>query len=223
MSLEYSIERLVTLTDEHVKEIADLTAQAFAGDLAWTTLVGGDMSLNTEYCKAELRAAALEGFVYILTIEREGKKKIASWICFFPAGRKLFETEAQRELGFTDLFKKMKPEIQDWYKITYAKYAEEIFSQVFTKEEQKRSHWCHTLATLPEFQNRGYATALVNIAYQKVKESKEEGAFLALIALTTKNVNTSISMGFKDIGEKECPFPNGETLNTHVLIRKPRV
>ena len=141
MSLEYSIERLVTLTgsyyffyhttsqwllnsslplDEHVKEIADLTAQAFAGgvwrsvnldqcwlwgaDLAWTTLVGGDMSLNTEYCKAELRAAALEGFVYTLTIEREGKKKIASWICFFPAGRKLFETQVFFFGTFIDSF-----------------------------------------------------------------------------------------------------------------------
>jgi hypothetical protein len=81
----YSIERLVILTGSYILEYTyrlqrngDLTAQAFevcdaqlistsvdlGADLACMTLVGGDMSLNTEYCKAELRAAISEGYVY---------------------------------------------------------------------------------------------------------------------------------------------------------------
>ena len=56
-------------------------------------MIGGDWSLNTEYCGAVLRAAILEGEVYILTIERGGKKEIASWIVLFPPGRALFGTQ----------------------------------------------------------------------------------------------------------------------------------
>ena len=62
-------------------------------DIAWITLIGGDESLNTEYCEAVLRAAILEGHVYILTIEREQKKEIASWAVFFPPCYSLFGTQ----------------------------------------------------------------------------------------------------------------------------------
>ena len=97
-------------------------------------MLGEDLSLSTEYFNALLRAAILEGEVYILTVERGGKKEIASWATFFPPGCALFETqvflltfisipkltkslcsEAQRKLGFDEFFKKLKPEIQDWY------------------------------------------------------------------------------------------------------------
>ena len=56
-------------------------------------MIGGDWSLNIEYCRAVLRAAMLEGEVYILTIEREGKREIASWTVLFPPGRALFGTQ----------------------------------------------------------------------------------------------------------------------------------
>ena len=54
---------------------------------------GGDWSLNTEYSNALVRAAILEGEVYVLKIERGGKMEIASWAAFFPPGIGLFETQ----------------------------------------------------------------------------------------------------------------------------------
>ena len=69
------------------------TSVDFGLDVAWTTLIGGDWSLNIEYCDAVLRAAILEGEVYILTIERGGKREIASWATLFPPGRALFGTQ----------------------------------------------------------------------------------------------------------------------------------
>jgi len=112
--LEYQIERLETLSNEHLAQIANLNAQAFAGDIAWTTMIGGDWTLNTEYSNAILRATILEGELYILTIAKGEKREIASWAAWFPPGRSLFSTEAQRALGFNDLFNKLKPEVQDW-------------------------------------------------------------------------------------------------------------
>ena len=53
----------------------------------------GDLSLNTEYSNAILRAAILEGEVYVLKIERGGKMEIASWAGYFPPGRMLFATQ----------------------------------------------------------------------------------------------------------------------------------
>ena len=56
-------------------------------------LTGGDRSMNMAYCSAILRAAILEGEVYILTIERGGRREIASWVVWFPPGRSLFGTQ----------------------------------------------------------------------------------------------------------------------------------
>ena len=56
-------------------------------------MLGGDWSLNTEFCGAVLRATILEGEVYIITIERGGKREIASWAALFPPGRSLFGTQ----------------------------------------------------------------------------------------------------------------------------------
>ena len=56
-------------------------------------MIGGDWSLNTEYCSAILRAAILEGEVYVLSIERGGKMVIASWVVYFPPGSFLFGTQ----------------------------------------------------------------------------------------------------------------------------------
>jgi hypothetical protein len=56
-------------------------------------MLGDDLSLSTEYCNAVLRAAILEGEVYILTIERGAKREIATWAVFFPPGCALFGTQ----------------------------------------------------------------------------------------------------------------------------------
>ena len=56
-------------------------------------MLGGDWRLNTEYCSAILRAAILEGEVYILSVERGRKREIASWAVFFPPGSFLFGTQ----------------------------------------------------------------------------------------------------------------------------------
>jgi hypothetical protein len=96
-------------------------------------MIGEDWNLNIEYCNALLRAAILEGEVYILIIDKGEKREIASWTVWFPPGRTLFGTqvfstfvnsfsrltkflgsEAQRALGFNDFFQKMKPEGRDW-------------------------------------------------------------------------------------------------------------
>jgi len=218
--LEYLIERLETLSNEHLKEIADLNAQAFAGDVAWSTLLGEDWSLNTEYCNAVLRASILEGEVYILTIERGGKREIASWAVLFPPGRVLFGTEAQRALGFNDYFKKIKPELQDWMTNTFPKYVAKFRDEVFTKEEQRLHWWCSYLATRPDLQSNGFATALMNIGYQKAKRTKELGTFLGLMTQTDENVNKYTSMGFKKIGETEFPLLRGDVCIS-MMMRKP--
>ena len=64
--------------------------------------MGGDWSLNIEYCNAVLRAAILEGEVYIITIERGGKREIASWAVWFAPGRSLFGTQVS--CSFVDSF-----------------------------------------------------------------------------------------------------------------------
>jgi len=221
--MEYSIERLETLSNEHLMEIADLTTKAFAGDVSYAVMLGDDLSLSTEYCNALLRAAILEGEVYILTIEKGGKREIATWAVFYPPGCALFGTEAQRKLGFNEFFKKLKPEVQDWYTNTYPKYIAEFADKVFTKEEQKLFWWCYTLATRPDLQRKGFGTALINVGYQKAEKTKELGTFLGLGTLT-KNVNTYISMGFKEVGKMECQLPRGHSMpsmSTHAMIRKP--
>lgn len=91
------LKKSLTSALKHLLEVCDAQlipiSVDFGLDVAWTTLIGGDWSLNIEYCNAVLRAAILEGEVYILTVEKEGKREIASWAVLFPPGRALLRTQ----------------------------------------------------------------------------------------------------------------------------------
>jgi len=218
--LAYSIERLERLSDEHLKEIADLTAQAFAGDIEWLTEIGGDLAFQTEYCNAALRATVLEGELYILTTGLGEKREIASWVSWFPPGNGLFATEAQRALGYTKLSKKFTPEVKEWRKKTYPMIGK-LVNEVFTAKERSLQWWCSILATRPDYQGNGFATALMDIGYQKAKKTKELGTFVGLMTQTEENVNKYTSMGFEKIGGIDhMPVPGGIT-SIHVMVRRP--
>ena len=66
--------------------------------MTYEVMLGGDLSQSIDYFNAVLRAAILEGEVYILTVERGGKKEIASWAAFFPPGCSLFGTQVSLHL-----------------------------------------------------------------------------------------------------------------------------
>ncbi|KAK7026521.1 hypothetical protein VNI00_015601 [Paramarasmius palmivorus] len=143
-----------------------------ATDLSMKVMLGGDLTLVPDLGRAMIRATLLEGCMYAV-------KGDSGDIC--PArGKELtLDSEAQRAVGFNDLFKKFSAEQQQWFiktvKSAHFSYPEARKNHVetlFTDEERLKRWWCASLVTDPDHQGRGYGKAIVNTLHKKASESK---------------------------------------------------
>ncbi|KAF8523044.1 hypothetical protein JB92DRAFT_2595079, partial [Gautieria morchelliformis] len=78
--------------------------------------LGGDMSLQRDFCHASIRVTALEDELYIITVGQD--KRIGSTASWFRPGKGLFDSEEQRALGYNEVFAKLSPQTQNWLKHT---------------------------------------------------------------------------------------------------------
>ncbi|KAI0053247.1 hypothetical protein FA95DRAFT_1482179, partial [Auriscalpium vulgare] len=160
--------------------IAEISHEAF---------LGGDWSLQAEYIRANVRATALEGEIYVVKDISTGR--ILSSGLWFEPGRGLFGTEAQRALGYDTFFEKLSPETKEWTTHT------ELEAQMW---------WCFCLGTEPDFQGRGLATALVDAVYAMALSKQ---GFIGLSTPTELNVAKYRSMGFRERGRTWLDTPKG--------------
>ncbi|THU89926.1 hypothetical protein K435DRAFT_781417 [Dendrothele bispora CBS 962.96] len=181
-----------------------MCVRAYNGDISTKALLGGNWELHGDYWRSLIRAAALEGEIYVV---RNPKGQIVSIAVWFPPGNDLFNSEEQRALGFNDFFAKLSPETQEWWNTTCDEVMGELAKKVFTKEERESRWWCVNLATEPTYQGRGYATALIDTMFQKAKST---GTILGLATAPDYNVPKYLGMGFRERGNAPMPSPTGD-------------
>uniref|UniRef100_A0A0W0FPK9 N-acetyltransferase domain-containing protein n=1 Tax=Moniliophthora roreri TaxID=221103 RepID=A0A0W0FPK9_MONRR len=203
-----TVHRVQELTESEVVHLTDIHVRAYEGG----TGTGGDWSLAPYIARAIIRATLLEGEIYVV---KNDSNQIVSFGLWFRPGTEVFSTPEQRVLGFDDFFKKLKPEMQEWYSNTYPEYLKKYLDGVFTKEETSKRWWCSNLVTSPEYQGRGYATAIVNAVLEKVAKQNE---FIGLATAPPLNVRKYLSMGFKERTAFSLPSPAGDQV-VHVFSK----
>ncbi|KAK7452704.1 hypothetical protein VKT23_012106 [Stygiomarasmius scandens] len=208
------VQRVTSLTDEEIEHLARMMKEAYTGDPAGLALVGGDWSLAEECWASMTRAVLLEGHLYVVKNE-DGK--IVSAGHWFPPGKGLYKTDAQRALGFNNFFKKLAPEFQEWYTKTYPETVARETPKFWTEEELKNRWWCNSFATDPGYQNKGYATAILKTVFQKVVEGEN---IMGFGTATEVNVKKYEAMGMRCRGYYILPAPTGD-LTSYVLSREP--
>ncbi|TFY70295.1 hypothetical protein EVG20_g2712 [Dentipellis fragilis] len=130
--------------------------------------------------------------------------------------RKRTHSAEQRELGFNDLFARLHPDTQKWWTEVYGKRVAEFLRDCIGNKTHE-SWYANLIATHPDWQRHGIATALVNVVYQRAAADK------TILALCTGNeTNTVIyqRMGFEVKGRLNLPSSRGE-IPTTCLTKTP--
>ncbi|KAJ4482075.1 hypothetical protein J3R30DRAFT_3699410 [Lentinula aciculospora] len=182
---EMTVEHVETLTEVQIEAATQMCDRCYYGDVSIKALIGGNWDIHADYWRSLIRAGLLEGRVYVLKNQDDEIVSIGVW---FEAGNNLFNTEAQRALGFNDFFTKLTPEAQEWWSQCEDVMAK-LWKKGWTKEEKAHRWWCVNLATDPEYQGRGYATRIVE---QTSKEAKENGCILGLATGLELNVRATL-------------------------------
>ncbi|KIJ55846.1 hypothetical protein M422DRAFT_41706 [Sphaerobolus stellatus SS14] len=200
----YRVKYLTELTDHQVQQLVYCCTEAMRDEPGHLAVVGGDLTLSAEYMLAMIKATLLEGLLYVVCIGPETEEQIVSMGAFFAHGKYLFDSIGGRIQCFSE-------SLNDQYPETIGP----LDNELFTREEARTRWWCYNLATSPEYQRRGYATAIINAVFEEVKRT---GTFLGLVSATDLNVKVYISMGFKEIGGVKLDAPSGDLL-IHVMTK----
>ncbi|KAG7096372.1 hypothetical protein E1B28_003816 [Marasmius oreades] len=204
---------ILSLTEEELEQAVNLHLAAYEGDTAIKIMIGGDWSLHPLLARAMLRAALLEGHMY--AVKDDETNAIVSFGLWFEPGVVIFSTEAQRALGYDELFRKLKPEVQHWWTNAYPETIKKYGEPLFTEQQKTKRWWCANLVTDLNHQGRGHATAIVNAVRSKASESDN---FIALATHTALNVSKYKAMGLREVGDHILPSPI-QDLHMHYMIR----
>uniref|UniRef100_A0A0W0G5G1 N-acetyltransferase domain-containing protein n=1 Tax=Moniliophthora roreri TaxID=221103 RepID=A0A0W0G5G1_MONRR len=214
--MSITVHQVLNLTELELEHATSIHVRAYAmKDPAIKMMLGGNWSLAADLGRAMIRAVLLAGEVYAVKNE---ENEIVSFGLWTRPGATTFSTEEQKALGFNAFFEKLNGSVTETvskYPKTIARYGDPMF----TKEEVSKRWWCSNLVTDPDYQGRGYATAIVQ---HGLKKAMEADGFIGLIATSPVNLRRYLAMGLRKRGDFLVPSPavGDPDLKVHVLSKE---
>ncbi|KAJ7650623.1 acyl-CoA N-acyltransferase [Roridomyces roridus] len=199
--MAFQISHKKSVSARELDEAVDACTRAYVGELASNSMVGGDESLKDPIFRAMIRAGELAGQVYLATDDDSGKVvAVAVW---YPPGTALFNSEEQRALGFDHFYKNLLPDTKAFWDTTYVPVVDE-----FLAEGVDDSFYLNLIATDPDFQKRGIATALLKTVHNKFVGTDAKPMF-AHCAANEPNARFYESCGYSVAGKMYMEAPTG--------------
>ncbi|KAI3600709.1 hypothetical protein WG66_014170 [Moniliophthora roreri] len=199
--MSITVHQVLNLTELELEHATSIHVRAYAmKDPAIKMMLGGNWSLAADLGRAMIRAVLLAGEVYAVKNE---ENEIVSFGLWTRPGATTFSTEEQKALGFNAFFEKLSPAAKHWWMHT----------------EVSKRWWCSNLVTDPDYQGRGYATAIVQ---HGLKKAMEADGFIGLIATSPVNLRRYLAMGLRKRGDFLVPSPavGDPDLKVHVLSKE---
>ncbi|KAJ7173691.1 hypothetical protein C8R46DRAFT_1083692 [Mycena filopes] len=161
------VRRLLDPTPTEIHAAAAVLHDAFLhlGDPFGITLTGGNPDLDLELHLVCLRAAALEGEIWVAGFESTDICAVAVW---FPPGADYLATEQQRAAGWDEAQTKFTPELRKWWSDYFIPRYNAWSASCLGEGTRVRSWYLQLLGTKPEYQRRGLSAALIQAIESKV-------------------------------------------------------
>ncbi|KAG1742450.1 hypothetical protein EDB19DRAFT_1701110 [Suillus lakei] len=179
-------------------------------------MTGGNKSLQGPLFRAMIRACLLVGEVYIATVI--DTSAIAGITLWFPPGKALWDSDAQKVLGFNQFFESLSPETKDWWTGTYGHALEPFLETALAPHTVKSSWYLNCICVDPKHQRQGIATNLIRMVEQKVATS----SILALCTDTDDNVAVYKALQFQYKGKTQLSTPEHEYMDVHCFTKPGR-
>jgi len=204
-----SIHLVTSPTAAQLDEAVALCLRAYANDVAFHALTGGDKNIQDPLFRSDIRAGALEGSLYFAldNTNSEDAPRLAGLSIWFGPGRTLYCSEAQKNLGFYDFISRSPPRVQEWWKNIYATELEQFLDKMLGANGHTDSWYANNIAVDPDYQRRGIATMFIDVMF---KRAGETGDVLALCAANELNATIYERAGFTRKGQMVMSSPSGD-------------
>ncbi|TFY65707.1 hypothetical protein EVG20_g5382 [Dentipellis fragilis] len=213
---EFSIRPVANLTPAQIDECVSVCIRAYGDDIAVNALVGGDASLRDPFFRSMVNACNADGLVYLALGKLERIAGVGLWVA---PGQDLFGTPEKRQAcGFDGFWKRLSLEAQKWWTEDYMGGMTKFITEklVSTGKRKNESFWCSVIATDPDFQRKGIATAHCQALYER---AIAENTQIALCATNEQNIKTYVGMGLTVRGRTQIGVPaNMETITMPVAL-----
>ncbi|KAG1813091.1 hypothetical protein EV424DRAFT_67655 [Suillus variegatus] len=176
-------------------------------------LTGGNKSLEGPLFRAMIRACLLAGRVYIAIAIDTGV--IAGLALWFPPGKALWKTDAQKNLGFNQLLESLSPKTREWWTTTYGSGLAPFIKTALSPHTAEGSWYLNCLCVDPKYQHQGIATNLIKTVEQEVMST----SIIALCTDTDFNVAVYEALHFQYKGEATLPTAEDGYINMHCLTK----
>jgi len=203
--ISWSILRVKDVNDEVVDKAADLSFNLMKDELAGISLSGGDPSLIGPMARSIIRACALEGEFYTAIDMESGE--LVGYAVWMPTGHELFESDAQRKLGFDEFLKRLSDAGKVFFKDTYLKQFPDFVNRCLEPTGRRDAWWLHQIMVRKQNQRQGVATSLIDIVKEKAAKEHQR---VALSVTTEANIPVYANQGFVIKGRLELSSPWGD-------------
>ncbi|KIJ51762.1 hypothetical protein M422DRAFT_65148 [Sphaerobolus stellatus SS14] len=202
--------RLIKPTEPEIEQLVQVLLRAFVGDILIQTMTDGVLARKRQLFRLSLRAAALEGAIFVVDAVGAPGHFTCVAVCFGP-GTDFLGSEAQMALGGTEFFNEMSQKTSDWWKNYYGPKGRELRDKTLGEQGMTDSWWPILIATDPKYQRKGYGSVLV----KAICESAKRDNTIAGLATTSEyNVRFYESLGFKNLGQRDISSSFGSWIGT---------
>ncbi|KAA1472969.1 hypothetical protein DENSPDRAFT_214842 [Dentipellis sp. KUC8613] len=202
--LAFPVRQVANLTPAQVDECVSMCIRAYGDDKSLRALVGDDASLREPFFLLMVNACNADGLVYLAFSKSERIVGLGLWVA---PGQDLFGTAEKRQAtGFNDFWGRLSPEAQKWWNEDYTGGVTKFITEKLrtTGKTKSESFWCSVIATDPDFQRRGIATANCQALYERAIAASTQ---IALCATNERNIKTYVGMGLTLRGRTEMGVP----------------
>ncbi|KAF8168739.1 hypothetical protein BJ912DRAFT_1001170 [Pholiota molesta] len=199
-------------TEAQIEEMVDITVAAFEQEIYIRAITGGIPELQADLFRLSLRAAALEGHIFVCQMPGSGKI-LSLGACFGP-GVDYLGSEAQRALGYEEFFEKLPDETKKWYDEEHRPLSKKFVDDTIGQEKLTNSWFVALMATLESERQKGYGSAILNEISRKAADDK---AIAALNATSNSTVAFYKNLGFHVLGSADRLSPFGAWTNNMMV------
>ncbi|KAI0067422.1 hypothetical protein BV25DRAFT_1819748 [Artomyces pyxidatus] len=191
------VRQLLEPTDAQLDAIVDLCVRAYDGDIMTKIFTGDDSTLSDPLWRSMIRAGIHSGVLYVAS---DGADEIHSFGVWFGPGQTLYATPEQRALGFTDFLQQLSAEHRDWFLNDFSRKVRDFKLRALGENTERDSWYGNLIATDPNYQGRGLASAIIETICKRAAENRD---VVALGTQTERNAVFYRNLGFIEHGRMD--------------------
>ncbi|KAG0694747.1 hypothetical protein DFH29DRAFT_307677 [Suillus ampliporus] len=228
INFPYHLAIVDQLTEYQLDEAVAICIKGYVASPSIDHMTGGNKNLQGPLFSAMIKACLLAGEVYVATVIDTGA--ITGITLWFPPVKALWNSDAQKVLGFNQFLESLSPRTKEWWTDTYGSALEPFLETALSPHTIESSWYLNCICVDPKYQRQGIATNLIRMVEQKRQPPSLRSAqipvtmrvieaVINLHPLTIAQVAVYKAHRFQYRGRTLLPTPEHEYMDVHCFTK----